>query len=75
MFKTSNFEAELYHEMGQRLVANQTEQAYGLKRLAQAAEYLNIAAETFEQAGMPERADEITEVLQGLIQQLSGKTS
>jgi hypothetical protein len=75
MFKTASFEDEIYRSMEKKLVATQVENKYGFKRLAQAADYLNAAAEIFEQAGMSEQAEEVTEVLQGLAQQLSGKTS
>lgn len=75
MFKTASFEEEIYRSMEKQLVSIQVEQKHGLKRLAQAADYLNAAAEIFEQAGMAEHADEITEVLHGLAKDLSGKTS
>lgn len=75
MFKTASFEEEIYHSMEKSLVENQVEQKHGFNRLAQAADYLNAAAEIFEQAGMVEHAEEITEVLQGLVSDLSGKTS
>lgn len=75
MFKQASFENEIYRSMEKNLVSNQVEDKYGFKRLAQAADYLNAAAEIFEQAGMSEQAEEITEVLRGLAQQLSRKTS
>lgn len=75
MFKQASFENEIYRSMEKNLVSNQVEDKYGFKRLAQAADYLNAAAEIFEQAGMSEQAEEITEVLRGLAQQFSRKTS
>ena len=66
MFKTASFEDELYRSMEKTLVSNQDESKHGFKRLAQAVDYLNAAAEIFDQAGMTEQAEEITEVLQGL---------
>lgn len=75
MFKNGSFEEEIRQSMEKTLVANQVEKNHSFKKLAQAADYLNAAAEIFEQAGMAEQADEITEVLQGLAYQLSGKTS
>lgn len=71
MFKSASFENEIYQSMEKSLVANQTESKHGFKRLAQAADYLNAAAEIFDQAGMTEQSEEITEVLQGLVQALS----
>jgi hypothetical protein len=75
MFKSGSFEEEIRQSMEKTLVANQVEKNHSLKKLAQAADYLNAAAEIFEQAGMSEHAEEITEVLQGLVNQFSGKTS
>lgn len=66
LFNTASFEEELYRSMEKQLVANQKEEQTGFKRLAQAAEYLNNAAEIFEQAGMTEEAAEIAEVLRGV---------
>lgn len=75
MFKNSSCEEEIYRSMEKQLVSNQLENQHGLNKLAKAADYLNAAADIFEQAGMPEQAIEITEVLQELAQKLSGKTS
>lgn len=75
MFKSSSFEDEIYRSMEKQLVSSQLEETHGFNKLAKAADYLNAAAEIFEQAGMSEQAEEITEVLQGLAQQLTGKTS
>lgn len=75
MFKTNNFADELFHSMEKSLVSNQMETKYGFDKLAKAADYLNAAAEVFEKAGMYKQATEVTEVLQGLLNQLSGKTS
>jgi len=75
MYKSGSFEEEIRQSMEKTLVSNQVEKNHGFKRLAQAADYLNAAAEIFEQAGMTEQAEEIVEVLQGLAHQFSGKTS
>lgn len=75
MFKSASIEEEIYRSMEKQLVQTQVENKHGFKRIAQAADYLNAAAEIFEQAGMTEQATEITDVLQDLAQELSGKTS
>jgi hypothetical protein len=75
MFKTASFEDEIYRSMENKLVEAQVENKHGFNKLAQAVNCLNAAAEIFEQAGMPAEAAEITEVLQGLAKDLSGKTS
>ena len=75
MFKTGSFENDIYRSMEKQLVSNQIENKYGFDKLAKAAYYLNAAASIFEQAGMHEQAEEITEVLQGLVKQLTSKTS
>lgn len=75
MFKNSSFVDEIYHSMEKTLVSNQTENKYGFDKLSKAADYLNAAAEVFENAGMYKQANEVTEVLYGLLKQLSNKTS
>lgn len=66
MFKQASFSDELYRSMEKQLVSNQSENQNGLKKLAQATDLLNKAAEIFEQAGMTETADDITDLLQNL---------
>ena len=73
MFKQASIEDELYHLMAKQLVSNQVESKFGFKKLAQAAELLNAAAEIFDQAGMSEQAEEITEVLNSLANDLQNK--
>jgi hypothetical protein len=70
MFKQASFEDEIFRAMEKNLVSSQVENSYGLKKLAQAAECLNAAAEIFEQAGMHDTATEVTEVLQELAEAL-----
>lgn len=71
MFKVGSFEDELRSSMEKNLVANHVEKEHGLNKLAQAADYLNVAASIFEQAGMEEEASAVTEVLLGLANKLS----
>ncbi len=52
--------------MEKQLASNQVEKTHGFKRLSKAADYLNSAAEIFEQAGLIKYANEVTEVLQSL---------
>ena len=66
MFKQASFEDEIYHTMEKKLVTNQLENKYGFNKLAQAVECLNAAAEIFEQAGMPETAVDIVQVVESL---------
>ena len=73
MFKYGSFEDELYRSMEKKLVSNQVEDTHGFNKLAKAADYLNAAAELFDNAGMHQQAAEITEVLQKLANHLSSK--
>lgn len=75
MFKLGGFEEEIYRSMEKQLVSNQSENEHGLQKLAKAVDCLNAAAEIFTQAGMPDKAAEITEVLRGLTNVLSSKAS
>lgn len=71
MFKLGSFEAELKTAMEKNLISNQVDNQHGFSKLAKAADYLNIAANIFEKAGMTEEAAEITNVLIGLSKKLS----
>lgn len=75
MFKYGSFESEIYRSMEKKLVAKQVEDTHGLNKLARAADYLNSAAELFENAGMYSQAAEVTEVLRKLAEKLSDKDS
>jgi len=66
MFKTGGFGDEIYRSMEKQLVSNQLEDKHGFNKLSKAADYLNSAAEIFEQAGMHKEAAEITGVLHSL---------
>jgi hypothetical protein len=72
MFKQASFEEEIYRSMEKQLVSNQLDNDHGFKRLAQAAELLNKAASIFEQAGMPDAVEGITQTLQSLAEELHG---
>jgi hypothetical protein len=75
MYKSGSFEEEIRQSMEKTLVANQVEKSHGFKRLAQAADYLNAAAEIFEQAGMIEQAEEVTKALKSLADDLNDAKS
>jgi len=64
MFKISSFEQELMKEMQSRLVANQAENEYSFNKLAKAADYLNTAAELFDDVGMNKEAESVTRILE-----------
>ena len=70
MFKQGSFEDELYRSMEKTLVKNQTENRHEFNKLAQAADLLNTAANIFEQAGMQEEAEDISDILQNLAEDL-----
>jgi hypothetical protein len=70
MFKQGSFEDEIFRSMEKNLVKNQTENTYGLNKLAKAVDYLNEAAAIFEHAGMSSEATQITEILQVLAKEL-----
>ena len=68
MFKSANVEDEIYRSMEASLVKNQTENLHGFNKLAKAVDLLNTAAAIFEQAGMITEAQEITNILHKLAQ-------
>lgn len=71
--KISSFENEICQSMEESLVANQTQQLYGFDKIAKAADFLNDAANIFDQAGLYSEASEITDVLESLTKALSDK--
>lgn len=73
MFKSASAADELLQSMEKNLVGNQVETKYGFSKLAKAADLLNTAASIFEQAGMHEEAEGVTQVLQDLAQDLKRK--
>lgn len=71
MFKKhSSFETEIRHSMEKTLNSIQVEDKYNFNKIAKAADFLNIAASIFEQAGMYTEANEIVNVLQKLAKDL-----
>lgn len=70
MFKLANLEDELRQTMEKTLLANQVEQTHGFNKLAKAADYLNAAAEIFENAGMHSEASAIIDVLEEVTEEL-----
>ena len=61
MFKNA-FEDEIYRSMEKQLVANQDNEKQGMKKMAQAINYLAAAASILDQAGLTEEAFELVEV-------------
>ena len=73
MYKIGSFANDIESTMEKELRANQVEKTHGFNKLARAAEYLNSAASIFEDAGLPDVSDQITEILKGLAEQLNSK--
>ena len=70
MFKQSSFEDEIYKSMEASLVKNQSENLHGFDKLAKATDLLNTAASIFDSVGMFSEAEDITEVLRSLAEDL-----
>ena len=64
MFKGGSIEDELMRSMEKELVGKQLEEKHGFNKLAKAIDYLNAAANIFEQAGLHKEAEEVTEILE-----------
>jgi ABC-type branched-subunit amino acid transport system ATPase component len=73
IFKSASCLDEICQSMEKQLVSNQLERQHGFQRLAKATQYLNQAAVILEKAGMVAVAQDITETLQDLANQLSDK--
>lgn len=70
MFERGSFADEISRSMDKSLVKTQTENTYGLSKLAKAVDFLNDAATIFERAGMFSEAAQVTEILQALTKDL-----
>lgn len=70
MFKTASTESEILRSMEQNLAKSQVETEHGFNKLAQAVDLLSAAAAIFDQAGMHQEADSVTEILQALVKEL-----
>jgi len=63
MFKRGSIEIELMNSMEKQLVSAQIEDQYKFDRLAKAIDYLNAAANIFEENGLHKTAEEVTEII------------
>ncbi len=66
MFKFGSCSQELMDTMEKSLIVNAMEKNHKFTKLAKAAEYLNTAANIFDNAGMTEEAAELTAILETL---------
>lgn len=66
MFKIGSFEAELAKSMEENLVSNGLENKHNFDKIAKAADFLNAAAEIFDDTGFHAEAEVITQVLEKL---------
>lgn len=64
MFKGGSVEDELMRSMEKELVSKQLDNKHGFDKLAKAIDYLNAAADIFENAGLHKEAEEITNILE-----------
>lgn len=68
MFKKAagSLESDILDSMEKNLVSNALENTYSFNKIAQAADYLNAAAEIFDDVGLSKEAEVITIVLEAL---------
>ena len=66
MFKRGGIENELMNSMEKQLVSAQIEDQYKFDKLAKAIDYLNAAANIFEENGLHKTAEEVTEILEDM---------
>ena len=66
MYKIGSCTEELSLNMEKALLANQTEKKYSFNKLAKAVDYLNLAADIFEKAGLTKEAEAIVSILQDI---------
>ena len=66
MFSTGSFEEDIAKGMEQKLVARQTDNQFSFDRIAKAVDFLNAAAQIFDDTGFHSQAEVITSVLEGI---------
>lgn len=64
MFKKENFEDELVKSMSQNLASNQVEKKYSFDKISKAADFINAAAEIFDDTGFHAEAEVLTRMLE-----------
>jgi len=67
MFKRGSIENELMDSMQKQLVSAQVEDQHKFDKLSKAIDYLNAAANIFEQNGLHKTAEEVTEILEDMV--------
>lgn len=70
MFKIANFENEILSSMESNLLANQADNKFSVNKLSKAADYLNNAADLFDDVGMNKEAEIVTKLLEKLAQEI-----
>lgn len=75
MFNDDDISNEIYKSMEKQLVSNQLENKYAFNKYARTIDYLNKAASIFDQAGMHQESNEITQVMRSFANKLQNKIS
>ncbi len=70
MFNDDDIANELYRSMEKQLVSNQLENKYAFNKFAKTLDYLKQAADIFDQAGMHQEANEVTQVISSFAKKL-----
>ena len=71
MFKINCSADEIYQSMEKSIASNNLENKYGFNKLARAIDYLNSAAEIFENSNMASEADEIVDLMLSFAQSVT----
>jgi hypothetical protein len=75
MFNDDDISNEIYKSMEKQLVSNQLENKYAFNKYARTIDYLNKAASIFDQAGMYQESNEVTQVMRAFANKLQNKIS
>ena len=73
MFNDDDISNEIYKSMEKQLVSNQLENKYAFNKYARTIDYLNKAASIFDQAGMYQESNEVTQVMRAFANKLQNK--
>lgn len=66
MFEKKSAADELANFMQRKLIANAVDESFSIDKLEKAVDYLNSAADLFEDAGMHAEAEAVTKVIEKL---------
>lgn len=73
MFKQDNYSDEIYSSMSKNLSSIRAEKQHNLTKIAKVMDYLQAAADNFDEAGMFEESKEITSIMDQILADIKNR--